>query len=183
MMRIRMDHARRACALVLVTWGLAGASAAAQSPARGTPPSPKRDGALAAVPRTPAVATPPAAYRPVADVRAARRQPIPVVIQPPSAGGGPLVPPSPAAAVAIPTLPPLARRDPPPRVAPAMAAATAVSARGPGTDVPPTGATARCKDGSYLTGNPAPGRCGARGGVAVELAIPRQPTPPPPRRP
>lgn len=49
---------------------------------------------------------------------------------------------------------------------------------------PPAGATMRCKDGTYLTGAPAAGRCDAYGGLAVVLPPAREAPPPPlPRRP
>jgi hypothetical protein len=69
-----------------------------------------------------------------------------------------------------------ARPAPAPAVrAPALAAARAPA---PSNAAAPADATMRCKDGTYLTGPPAEGRCDANGGLAVIL-VPR-PTPPPP---
>jgi hypothetical protein len=75
------------------------------------------------------------------------------------------------------------RSDPPPPapatrppVQRAMAPATAPD--GP----PPVGATARCKDGTYLFVPATEQSCGDRGGLAVTFA-PRPAPPPPPRRP
>jgi hypothetical protein len=49
----------------------------------------------------------------------------------------------------------------------------------------PAGATMHCKDGTYLFGTPAEGRCDGNGGTAAVLAQPRTAPPPPPqvRRP
>lgn len=46
---------------------------------------------------------------------------------------------------------------------------------------PPAGATMRCRDGSWLSGAPAPGRCDANGGTAAILPV--APPPPPAPRP
>ena len=79
-------------------------------------------------------------------------------------------PPPPVVAVAevvaeVP--PPLERPVPPPPSA-------AIAASAPVANVnmniaPPIGATARCKDGSYLTGTPSDERCAGRGGLVVLL--------------
>ena len=71
--------------------------------------------------------------------------------------------------------PPVAARMP--LSAPAAARATA-----PSEAPAPVGATMRCKDGTYLTGAPAAGRCDAYGGLAAVLPVPRTP-PPLPRLP
>ncbi len=39
---------------------------------------------------------------------------------------------------------------------------------------PPAGATARCKDGSYVTGAPSESRCSDKGGLGVLLPAPRE---------
>lgn len=50
------------------------------------------------------------------------------------------------------------------------------------SDTPPSGATMRCRDGSWLSGAPAPGRCDANGGTAAILPV-APPVPPAPRPP
>lgn len=47
---------------------------------------------------------------------------------------------------------------------------------------PPQGATARCKDGTFVLGAWSAGRCDANGGLAAVLPATRTPPPPPPRR-
>lgn len=80
-------------------------------------------------------------------------------------------PPPPVAAIAADAVeaspPPLERPVPPPPSA-------AIAASAPVANVnmniaPPIGATARCKDGSYLTGTPSDERCAGRGGLVVLL--------------
>lgn len=39
---------------------------------------------------------------------------------------------------------------------------------------PPSGSTARCKDGSYISGAPSEARCADKGGLGVVLPEPRQ---------
>ncbi len=80
-------------------------------------------------------------------------------------------------------MPHRATMDPPP--ARAANAATAVSAQAtvraaPAT--PPAGATMQCKDGTYLFGAPAPGRCDANGGLGGILPAARTAPPPPARQ-
>ena len=48
--------------------------------------------------------------------------------------------------------------------------------------VPPAGATMRCKDGTYLSGPPAAGRCDPYGGLASLLPANGKPAPPPHHR-
>lgn len=50
------------------------------------------------------------------------------------------------------------------------------------SDTPPAGATMRCRDGSWLSGAPAPGRCDGNGGTAAILPV-APPIPPAPRPP
>lgn len=50
-------------------------------------------------------------------------------------------------------------------------------------DTPPAGATMRCKDGTWLTGEPAAARCAGNGGLATILPVRAAPPPPPPRPP
>jgi hypothetical protein len=47
---------------------------------------------------------------------------------------------------------------------------------------PPAGATARCKDGTYLSSTPSPTACDANGGLAAVL-LKAQQAPTPPARP
>jgi hypothetical protein len=73
--------------------------------------------------------------------------------------------------------PPVAARVP-------VSAPAAARAAAPPEAAVPAGATMRCKDGTYLTGAPAAGRCDAYGGVAAVLPAPRTAPPPPlPRLP
>ncbi|MGH7654880.1 MAG: hypothetical protein ACREN6_09475 [Gemmatimonadaceae bacterium] len=48
---------------------------------------------------------------------------------------------------------------------------------------PPVGATARCKDATYITGTPSPTMCDAHGGVAVTFPAARRTPAAPARRP
>jgi hypothetical protein len=80
------------------------------------------------------------------------------------------------------------RAAPPPRAAaarmPVSAPAAARAAAAPSAAAPPAGATIRCKDGTYLTGAAAAGRCDANGGLVAVLPPAREAPPPPlPRRP
>jgi hypothetical protein len=69
------------------------------------------------------------------------------------------------------------------RVAIAPAATKTVLA----AEVPPIGATMRCKDGTYLTGAPSTDRCSSNGGVAAtypaQSSAPPAPRPQPQKRP
>ncbi len=78
------------------------------------------------------------------------------------------------------------RTEPPPAPVRAnRAAPVAARAAPPLEATPPAGATMRCKDGRFLTGAAAPGRCDAFGGTAAVL-VPGRVAPAPPtatRRP
>ena len=80
-------------------------------------------------------------------------------------------PPPPVAAIAADAVeaspPPLERQAPPPPAAAIAASAPVLNININST--PPIGATARCKDGSYLTGTPSDERCAGRGGLVVLL--------------
>ena len=76
---------------------------------------------------------------------------------------------------------PTYRPAPPSAAAPPPAAVRAPTpAR---DDTPPAGATMRCKDGTWLSGEPAPARCAGNGGLATILPVRAAPPPPPPRPP
>jgi hypothetical protein len=68
------------------------------------------------------------------------------------------------------------QRAPPPRPGATPQPVARVVAQ---PSAPPAGATMRCKDGTWLSGAPAAGRCDANGGTAVILPSPR-PAPPTP---
>ena len=155
---------------VVVTLMAAGVSdAAAQvrpDPPRFVAPQPSRaDTGLTRVP-PPTVAP---AVRPI-PLNARERTPTPPVVAPPSPVS--TVPDSilrrrPVAAAVV-TPPPLPvdqpTRAPLPTAAPALRAVVA--------DEPaPASATARCKDGSYLTGAANEVRCADKGGLAVRFPV------------
>ncbi|MEX2181438.1 MAG: hypothetical protein WD771_05310 [Gemmatimonadaceae bacterium] len=77
---------------------------------------------------------------------------------------------------------------PPPRATPSQLASPAAESRATeGTTAtnsgpPPADATMRCKDGTYLTGQPSATRCSANGGVAVILPVTAPPPTPPATR-
>ena len=67
---------------------------------------------------------------------------------------------------------------------PARTAAPVSASRSAAPAAVPAGATMRCKDGTYLTGAAAAGRCDANGGLVAVLPPARETPPPPlPRRP
>jgi hypothetical protein len=70
-----------------------------------------------------------------------------------------------------------------PRPASALSAASMASMRTAPAPTPadaPPGSTMQCKDGTFFSGPPSEGRCGAHGGLAVMLPAARTtPTPPP----
>jgi hypothetical protein len=160
------------CALgVAISLGLGvqGVEAQQQVPA---PPPP-------AVVAAPALLRPSAAPPPTAPVaaQAANRTPTAAPVRPMQPGSA--LPPDSVrpAPVAVSTPRPAPVASPPP--APVAAAPTAVRAAVAPPSAPPAGASMHCKDGTYLTGTAAPGRCDANGGVAAVLPAAKQ-TPPPP---
>lgn len=154
----------------------AASSAQVASPAKAPlPPPPRRDTVVAPQPLR--ITTPPPSVRPTT-VRAASRAvqpPAPLAMvspspEPSTLRQGPTVIPGP------PTPPALARVVPTPvassTVTPAQRIASADAA-------PPTGATMRCKDGTFLTGAASEQRCAGNGGLSVTfLAAPKTPQPP-----
>lgn len=78
-----------------------------------------------------------------------------------------------------------APQRPVPTAAGARPAAAAAQPAAVATAAPPPGATMRCKDGTYLTGEADANRCASNGGLAAILPAPRvDPAgPPQPRRP
>ena len=77
---------------------------------------------------------------------------------------------TPGAASSTSRLPLLAPAVIPPPPAPVAASRiTQAQISEPANVAPPADATMRCKDGSYLTGEPVADRCRERGGVAVIL--------------
>jgi len=208
----RRGPARAALGVVLAA-GLASAPAAAQAPPSPAPPPPPQ-GAPAQVPvlRPPSGPPPAAAPRTSAGTGGVV-QPSATPLQPPPGRARSAPPDSsrlpPAADEATPANAVARCRDGtfviapadasacsahrgvgvvfPRRTAPPAPAARPVpTARvaAPSEAPPPTGATMRCKDGTWLTGTPAPERCSANGGTAVILPAAR-PTPlqPLPHRP
>jgi hypothetical protein len=79
------------------------------------------------------------------------------------------------------------RAEPPPKASAANTASAAnvraLAAQRSVQLAPPADATMQCKDGTYLTGPPAAGRCAARGGVAALFPVAAKPVPVAPRRP
>jgi hypothetical protein len=128
------------------------------------------------------IGRPPDSARPSAPVRAAASPANAVAL---CADGSFMVPPRDAGACGSHgglrlLMPPRAAAPPRPlaRVAPSPAAIrAAVAAEMPA----PSGASMRCRDGTYLTGAPAQGRCDPYGGVAAIIPAPREPPPPPAR--
>jgi len=188
---------------------LAAAPAAAQAP-QGPPPPPAPQGSGSPPPdrRPPTAPPPPAAAPAAARAPSATPQPSVTPLLPPprasalppdsvrqAAAAGPVVPPAGAVArcrdgtfivapsdasacsthrgvgVVFP------QRSAPPRPAARPVPVAQVAAP---SDAPPSGATMRCKDGTWLAGAPAEGRCEGHGGTAVVLPAPR-PAPPTPR--
>lgn len=75
-----------------------------------------------------------------------------------------------------------AQRTPPPAVPPRAAPAPLAAVAAVPVSAPPAGATMHCKDGTYLFGAPAPGRCDANGGLTGMLPATRSAPPPPPQQ-
>jgi len=166
-------------------------------PREATPtPPPRPAAAIPAANRTPVFAEPvrpPTPGSPPPD--SVRPAVAPMDVTPPANAvarcrdGTFILPPNDASACAthrgvLVVLPQAAGARPP--VAPASRALTPVAAsRAAGRDAaPPAGATMRCKDGTYLTGAAAAGRCDANGGLVAVLPPAREASPPPlPRRP
>ncbi len=150
--------------IVLLTTLILGAAtiaSAQDAPPRQLPP--------ASAPPTPSAATRPAAAPPANAVALCNDQSFVVAPATPETctarGGLKLILP---ARATPPATPPAAQAS--------LQAAPAPSA------TPPSDATMRCKDGTWLSGTPAASRCDANGGLATILP----PTPPPgapPRRP
>lgn len=69
-----------------------------------------------------------------------------------------------------------------PAVAAAITRAALVAAPAKAAAAPPAGATAQCKDGTFLFGAPNADRCAGNGGVAAIFSRPT-PAPTPPSRP
>lgn len=88
-------------------------------------------------------------------------------------------PPVPVVAPTPPVKPVERTAPPPPAVAPAVRAAEPALVVRPQDEVPPLGATMRCKDGTWLSGTPSAERCDRNRGLAVILPV-RAPAPPPP---
>jgi hypothetical protein len=131
-------------------------------------------GATAAAQSTPQPLRPPA--RPVRDT--AMRPSAPTL--PPSAGVRTVVPPPLFPShVNVPAVP---RFSTP--VAPALAKSTSAMPERVALEAPrPVGATARCKDGTYLTSAPSQSECGNNGGLAVRFPAATQASSRPPVRP
>lgn len=204
-----MTNLRLLGAVLVLTLG--ASRAVAQAPATAPPPPPPQTAAPAPVLRPPTAPPPPAAAPAGAANRTATAAPVlppgPASALPPDSvrpapAVAPAAPPANAVAqcrdgtfVVAPSDPsacaahrgllvrmPEVRTPVPP---PARAAAPVAAARAATPEVaPPAGATMRCKDGTYLTGAPAAGRCDSYGGLAVVLPPARETPPPPlPRRP
>lgn len=74
-------------------------------------------------------------------------------------------------------MPPHGNRVLAPKASPAFAVRPAAA-----NQAPPAGATLRCKDGTYLSGNTDAARCANNGGLAAILPA-QSPSLPPPKRP
>ena len=160
---------------------LALALVAGTASAQGVPPTPPRYSRPQPTHTPPQPPPPPA---PVPMGAAASRlapTPAPAPVEPMK----PASPPPPRPAAALTPAPALltAPAPPPPRPTVAPSPSTAAHLVAPPETAWPTGATMRCKDGTYLTGPPAADRCANNGGVTAIMAPHPAPPTPRPHRP
>lgn len=128
-----------------------------------------------------APSAPPSSVAPRTGTRAAARASVlsaeQQIVPPSTAPVSPPVDSFRPAAARTPAAPPIPVVAPPPPPKPGTEARAVSASASLRSDEPPPGATARCRDGTFLSGALPADPCGDRGGLAVRI------TPPPPLRP
>ena len=180
MNRLVISSVRGVISLVACIVLAAPESAAAQAvsaPSGRVPSAPRRDTVVAVRPLV-VTTPPPSSVRPttirsnVRDATAAG----PVAIVSPSVAPDVVRQSAPTVVAGPPTPEPLVRPVPSRIAAAAMTPAQRIASADAS---PPSGATMRCKDGTFLTGSPSEERCEANGGLTVIFpALPPAPQPP-----
>ena len=155
-------------------------SSAAQvaSPSRAPIPTPPRRDSVVALQPLRVTTPPPSSVRPTG-VRSnlrAELPPSPIAMVSPSPAPNVARQAAPTVIAGPPAPTPLVRPVPSPIVASAVTPAQRVASA---DATPPTGATMRCKDGTFLPGAVSEERCAGNGGVSVTFqAAPATPQPP-----
>ena len=161
MTRTAIVHCAAAAALLFVA-----VSAGAQS----APRPPRREAPDSVVLLRPSPAAPPVATLLRGALRPAAEAPVIMPVLPMPAASPP--PPAPVSATIVAVQP-----EPMPSVAPPPFATTmsaVASATVTPDQLPPAGATARCKDGTFLSGGAPDQGCAGKGGLSIVLTPPRQ---------
>lgn len=182
-----LPRLRDAMAAVLLAV-FATASTVERATAQAGPPlaRPRADSAPT-LQRPTSPSAPPASVAPRTSVRAG----VPSAAQAPTPAPVPAMPRAsvavdsvrPAPADATPAAPAVARPADPATVRQATTALPSATLRVEPDLPPPAGATARCRDGSYVTTPVDGSTCDGRGGLAVRLPVRPVPGPRPPNRP
>lgn len=163
--------------LVVSILGGAGRSAAGQAPPAGPPPPrPQVDpGPALLLPPPP----PPVPSRaPRAEQRASIASATIPLLPPPAGSPRPNAPPPRTERIALANPAPLTQA--PPRAVRVRNFGGVVKTTGAEVAAPP-GATGRCRDGTYVSGDASDASCGGRGGLAIHMPGQRKPAPAPKR--
>ena len=164
--------------LVVSILGGAGRSAAGQAPPAGPPPPrPQVDPgpALLLPPPPPPV---PSRQAPRSEQRASIASATIPLLPPPAGSPRPDAPPPRTERIALANPAPLTQA--PPRAVRVRNFGNVVKTNGAEVAAP-LGATGRCRDGTYVSGDASDASCGGRGGLAIHMPGQRKPAPAPKR--